>query len=125
MPKKAPAEAGKRFLRSLGNTIREIRKEQGLHQEQLGARAGIAGSRIGEIERGEVDPGVSRIHAIACALDVSMIELFRRQDRVTMGSRAAEEERARLIKTVQKLGPREVSVVEQVARALSLRRDGR
>src|SRR2546425_776535 len=65
------AEVGTRdFLLRLGATIRALRRQQGLRQGQLGARAGIQGSRIGEIERGAVNTSITRVRSIASGLGV-------------------------------------------------------
>lgn len=69
------------FVSSLGNTIRIIRREQKLHQEQLGARIGSAGSRIGEIERGIVSTSAERVAAIASALGMTTATLLLRMER--------------------------------------------
>ncbi len=64
------------FLRKLARAIREERARLGLLQEQLGARAGIAGSRIGEIERANVNTSIVRVQQIARALGVPLSRLL-------------------------------------------------
>lgn len=54
-----------------GATIRRLRREQKLSQEQLAAKAGLHRTYIGGIERGERNPSLKNIVAIAAALGVS------------------------------------------------------
>ena len=59
-----------------GRRVRELRKERGLSQEQLAARAGLHYTYLGGIERGERNPALVNIGKIARALDVEPRELF-------------------------------------------------
>lgn len=52
------------FLRTLGELIRSERGETGLTQGELGARAGIGGKYVSEIERGTRDLPLSTLFAI-------------------------------------------------------------
>jgi len=59
-----------------GDRIRELRSAKHLSQEEVAFRAGIHRNYLGGIERGERNPGLKNIAAIAKALDVSLPELF-------------------------------------------------
>ena len=48
-------------LKAFGRKVREIRKEQGLSQEALAARAGLDRSYMGHIERGEKNVTLTKI----------------------------------------------------------------
>jgi transcriptional regulator with XRE-family HTH domain len=61
---------------AFGRRVRELRKERGFSQEELGHRAGVHYTYIGGIERGERNPGLMNIWAIAAALSVTLSELF-------------------------------------------------
>jgi transcriptional regulator with XRE-family HTH domain/cyclopropane fatty-acyl-phospholipid synthase-like methyltransferase len=52
--------------------IRELRRERGLTQEELGARANVSAIHVSNIERGEIDAGLDVIERIATALDVPL-----------------------------------------------------
>ncbi|WP_249923436.1 helix-turn-helix domain-containing protein [Paenibacillus sp. RS8] len=49
------------ILKLVGSKIREIRKSQGLSQEQLGEKAGFHFSYIGGLERGERNVTLSNL----------------------------------------------------------------
>ena len=66
----------KTIERQFGESVRELRKAKGLSQEELAFRAKIHRTYLGSIERGERNPALKNIAAIARALDVSLSELF-------------------------------------------------
>ncbi|TNJ63774.1 helix-turn-helix transcriptional regulator [Paenibacillus hemerocallicola] len=63
-------------LKFVGARIRDLRKERGLSQEQLGEKAGFHFSYIGGIERAEKNISLLNLAKIADALDVEIHELF-------------------------------------------------
>ncbi len=63
-------------LIALGQQIRKVRQERGISQEDFAARAGIARSYYGGIERGESNVAALNLIRIALALDVEIGELF-------------------------------------------------
>ncbi|MCZ8514343.1 helix-turn-helix transcriptional regulator [Paenibacillus filicis] len=64
------------ILKLVGIKIRELRKERGLSQEQLGEKAGFHFSYIGGIERAEKNISLLNLEKIAIALGVGVHELF-------------------------------------------------
>ncbi|WP_240422159.1 helix-turn-helix domain-containing protein [Paenibacillus periandrae] len=66
-----------RILKNIGARVRDIRKEKGYSQEQLGELANFHFSYIGAVERGEKNITMSNLAKVAAALDVEVIELFR------------------------------------------------
>jgi transcriptional regulator with XRE-family HTH domain len=64
--------------KELGERIRIIRKANGLTQEELGEKAGLSYKFVGEIERGQVNPSLDTLVAIAKALDSDVEDLFRK-----------------------------------------------
>lgn len=62
--------------KQFGARVRELRREQGLTQEQLAEKVGLHWTYIGGIERGVRNPALKNIHAIAKALDVPLKVLF-------------------------------------------------
>lgn len=66
------------YLRAVGHAIREIRKEQGISQEELALRASIDRSHMGKIERGERNVTVVNVLRISGALHCTPSELLRR-----------------------------------------------
>lgn len=63
-------------LVSLAANLRRRRKELGLSQEQLGARANIQMADISRYENGSRDPRISTIARLAQALDVPIADLL-------------------------------------------------
>jgi transcriptional regulator with XRE-family HTH domain len=65
-------DVGKTF----GQKVRDLRRERGFSQEELAARAGVHRTYLGGIERGERNPSLKNIAAIANALGVRLSNLF-------------------------------------------------
>ena len=59
-----------------GHRVRELRETRGLSQEELAFRAGVHRTYLDGIERGERNPALKNIAAIAEALGVTLSELF-------------------------------------------------
>jgi transcriptional regulator with XRE-family HTH domain len=68
----------KALMKALGKRIKDIRKARSLSQEDLSNEADIPLSQVGRIERGEINPTISSIAAIAEALNIDLKELFSR-----------------------------------------------
>ena len=69
------------LLRSLGEEVRERRKERNLSQEALALQAGVHPNVVGRIERGIYNPSVLVLNAIATKLNTSVLELFAGADK--------------------------------------------
>lgn len=65
------------FIKQFGVHLRKLRKEKGLSQEQLAARAEIELSQIGRIERGQINTTISTLHRLAIALELLPEALLR------------------------------------------------
>jgi transcriptional regulator with XRE-family HTH domain len=61
---------------ALGQSIRTLRKQRQLSQEQLAALAEIDRAYMGRIERGEQSISLDKIWAICDALEITPVELF-------------------------------------------------
>jgi len=64
------------ILTEFGDRVRQLRKELGLSQEQLGEACDLDRTYISGIERGIRNVSLKNIAAISAALDVSLHELF-------------------------------------------------
>lgn len=64
------------ILIKFGNRVRDLRKENGLSQEQLSFKADLHRTYIGMIERAEKNITLVNIDKIAKALNVNIKELF-------------------------------------------------
>jgi transcriptional regulator with XRE-family HTH domain len=76
-----------RVLPGLGKTLRALREERGLSQEQLSHKSGIHRNYIGGIERGERSPTVEVVTALADCLDISLASLFGRAERLSSAAK--------------------------------------
>ena len=63
------------IYQKLANRIEKLRKEQGLTQEQLAEKAGLNRAYFWDIENGR-NISIKTAYKIACALKVSLNELF-------------------------------------------------
>lgn len=66
----------KKILIEFGEKVRELRKEQGISQEELSYKADLHRTYIGMIERAEKNITLINIEKIAKALNVDIKELF-------------------------------------------------
>jgi transcriptional regulator with XRE-family HTH domain len=64
------------ILKLVGKRIRDLRKERGYSQEQLGELADLNYTYIGGVERAETNISVLNLTKIAQALNVGIYELF-------------------------------------------------
>jgi transcriptional regulator with XRE-family HTH domain len=64
----------------VGERIRNLRKEQGLSQEELGAKADLHYTYIGAVERGEKNCSITTLARIAQGLNVELGELVRTRE---------------------------------------------
>lgn len=62
-------------VRRIGAKVRELRKAQGLSQEELAARAGLDRTYISQIERGVKNVTVASLDKVAQALGATLVEL--------------------------------------------------
>lgn len=76
MPALSPRYAHDPVLVTLGQTIRRIRCERGLSQEELASLAEIDRSYMSVVERGGQNLGAMTLSRIARALGISMSELM-------------------------------------------------
>ncbi len=60
----------------LRNSIRRLRFEQGMTQEELALRTGVSRQTIMSIERGETNPSVLLALKIAAAFGVPVTDVF-------------------------------------------------
>jgi len=66
----------KGVLRDLGSRIRELRRAQGLTQEELSERLGMLAPNYARIEQGRMNTTVETLVRIAKALKVGVADLF-------------------------------------------------
>ena len=63
-------------LIAFGKTVRRLRTERGISQEELAELAGLHRNYIGGIERGERNVGLKAVFSLARGLGVKAAELF-------------------------------------------------
>lgn len=64
-----------KYLKLLGERIRQLRQAKGISQEELAFKINSARNFIGCIERGEKSPSIYVLYKIATILDVSIDNL--------------------------------------------------
>jgi transcriptional regulator with XRE-family HTH domain len=65
----------KRFLRELGDRLRERRQARGLTQEELAQRCRLHRTFVGSVERGERNVSILNLRTIAKALRLVVADL--------------------------------------------------
>lgn len=100
------------LLSSFGNRIRAARGHRGWTQDALGERASLNPKYIGELERGQRNPSLTVVVALALALDVEVGELV--GDAVTVQAREALERE--LAERAARLDTEELRRLVQLAR---------
>jgi len=63
-----------------GRTLREIRKERGLSQEELAFESGLHPTYIGHLERGRKSPSLRTILRLAHVLETPGSEMLKRTE---------------------------------------------
>ena len=81
------------LLRTIGLTIRALRRERGLSQETLAALAHIDRSYMSSVERGLRNVSVLNVARIAAALDVPVRDLLGPREVVRSGAPASAPQR--------------------------------
>ena len=71
----------KMIEKQFGKRVRELRLARNLSQEKLAFKARMHRTYVGGIERGERNPSLKNIAAIAKSLDVTLSQLFSFEDR--------------------------------------------
>jgi transcriptional regulator with XRE-family HTH domain len=62
--------------KSVGERIKRIRQGQNINRDDVADELDISNSAYSKIERGEIDPNVTRLYAIAKILKVNVIDFF-------------------------------------------------
>lgn len=62
---------------TMGATLRDLREGRGMSARQLAERADLSAPMISRIETGSVSPSIATLEALASALDVPLVSLFR------------------------------------------------
>lgn len=81
-------DTDKQKLKTFGDRLRELRKEQNISQEKLALISGLARSYLGDIERGNRNIAILNIHRLAEALHLPpsiLLEAPKRENTETSG----------------------------------------
>lgn len=68
---------GRRIDQAIGSALRRLRSEGALSARRLAERSGISAAMISRIENGLVSPSIGTLAALAEALEVPIVSLFR------------------------------------------------
>lgn len=69
-------ETDKIFLINFGKRLKQLRKEKGLSQAQLGYEANIEISQISRIERGLINTTIANVKHLSKILEVPLASFF-------------------------------------------------
>lgn len=64
------------LLQEFGRRVKAFREERGWSQDDLAERAGMTGKHIGDLERGDKEPGLLALLGVAKGLDVDLVALL-------------------------------------------------
>lgn len=78
MAKPSPSHSGTPALVSIGETVKAVRKKDGISQEALALAAGLDRSYMGGIERGEHNLTVINLLRVSEALGITPSELLKK-----------------------------------------------
>ena len=67
----------RRIEDGIGASIKELRRQRGLSARQVAAHSGISAAMVSRIENGLVSPSIGTLSALALALEVPIVSLFR------------------------------------------------
>lgn len=70
------AQSREKVLRNFGRHLAQLRHEAGLTQEEVAERSGLHANYIGDLERGQRNPTLMTLLALAGALGISVGELM-------------------------------------------------
>lgn len=59
-----------------GQAVRQIRRDQGISQEELAERCGLHRTYISDVELGKRNVSLENIERIAISLNKSLVEMF-------------------------------------------------
>jgi transcriptional regulator with XRE-family HTH domain len=65
----------KKFLRLVGEKVRQVREKRGLTQQELGAQCRLHRTFVGSVERGERNVSILNLRLLARVLRVRLAEL--------------------------------------------------
>ena len=68
---------GKKIDRAIGASLKEIRQSRNLSARGLSEKSGVSAAMVSRIENGLVSPSIGTLAALAEALEVPIISLFR------------------------------------------------
>ncbi|MEM7321331.1 MAG: helix-turn-helix domain-containing protein, partial [Pseudomonadota bacterium] len=68
---------GRKIDRAIGASLKELRQQRGLSARVLAEQSGISAAMVSRIENGLVSPSIGSLAALAAALEVPIVSLFR------------------------------------------------
>lgn len=106
------------ILKFVGARIRDLRKERGFSQEQLGEKAGFHFSYIGGIERAEKNISLINLSKIADGLNVEIHELFSYSHNLNYKAIDKQEEIKEIVDILLRHDSKEVKKVKSIIKEI-------
>ena len=94
----------------LGKRIRDLRKQRGLSQEELGWKSDLHYTYIGAVERGEKNCSISTLEKIAKGLEISIKDFFDTPYRETDINKLKKE----IDNKINSLSPKELITLKEI-----------
>ncbi|WP_098749496.1 helix-turn-helix transcriptional regulator [Paenibacillus sp. EZ-K15] len=88
------------LLKMIGERIKQLRKKQGMTQEELAEKAGINASYIGTVERGERNISIETLEKIIEGLGVSSAAMFQFHETESLDTAS---EKAEILESISSL----------------------
>jgi transcriptional regulator with XRE-family HTH domain len=92
-------------MEKLGEKVRSIRKGKGISSYQLEFLSGVSQSNISRIESNEISPTIETLLKLCTALEISLLELFEKNDLI------------KLIHTAKQLTPEQIEKVNEMLKS--------
>ncbi|NPV29455.1 MAG: helix-turn-helix transcriptional regulator [Firmicutes bacterium] len=115
----------KRGSSQLGRKIRRLRQQLGLTQEELGERAHIHYSYVGQVERGDKMPSLRTLKNLAAALNVDLHYLLEEPVPYQTTENPAPDDLAAVKTLLQGRSPAEIRLCLDLIRLILRFLDGR
>ena len=100
----------------LGKRIRDLRKQRGLSQEELGWKAELHFTYIGAVERGERNCSIITLKKIAEGLEIDIKDLFDSPDHKTDTNKLKKE----INNKVNLLSPQALTLLKEMLKLMDM-----
>lgn len=98
---------------NIGEKIKFFRKQASLTQEGLATKSNLSRSYIADLERNRYSPSVETLQVIACALNITTIDLLRENKKIDTDTQL-------LYRAITKMSPEQRKKAIKILKAIEL-----